>query len=58
MKHRRNVERAVAKDTGPSSATAAPKNKPWLNVAPAALNLRNLTSRSLAGQDGVRVLVT
>jgi hypothetical protein len=64
MKHRPNVERAVAQVATWRGRRlklryrGTAKNNAWLKRRTAALNLRNLTGRGLARQDGAWVLVT
>jgi len=64
MKHRPNVERAVAQVATWRGRRlklryrGAAKNNAWLKRRTAALNLRNLTGRGLARQGGAWVLVT
>ncbi len=63
-KHRPNVERAVAQVATWRGRRlklryrGTAKNHAWLKRRTAALNLRNLTGRGLARQDGAWVLVT
>ena len=64
MKHRPNVERAVAQVATWRGRRlklryrGTAKNNAWLKRRTAALNLRNLTGRGLARRDGAWVLVT
>ena len=64
MAHRPNVERAVAQVATWRGRRlklryrGTAKNHAWLKRRTAALNLRNLTGRGLARQDGAWVLVT
>ncbi len=64
MKHRPNVERAIAQVATWRGRRlklryrGTAKNHAWLKRRTAALNLRNLTGRGLARQDGAWVLVT
>src|SRR5216683_3682461 len=64
MKHRPNVERAIAQVATWRGRRlklryrGVTKNDAWLKRRTAALNLRNLTSRGLARQDGAWVLAT
>ncbi len=64
MRHRPNVERAIAQVATWRGRRlklryrGVTKNDAWLKRRTAALNLRNLTSRGLARQDGAWVLAT
>lgn len=64
MKHRPNVERAVAQVATRRGRRVklryrgTVKNNAWLNRRTAGLNLRNLIGRGLARHDGARVLAT